>query len=213
MLSQTETHDPRHGWLKDERIPFVSFGRVWKESTQPGPYVDVDGAGGCAMATRHLYDGGRRQMGPSDGRGRRGWRRIGSPGWRDACVELGLPVDGLAVHCVEDTFDEGARGAGLLLDASEPVDAIVALSDVLALGAMRELNRRGLAAGTDVALTGFDDSPLASVVSPALTTVRQPIDLIANELINVLTGPAESDEPTERLLQPELIVRGSSAPG
>jgi DNA-binding LacI/PurR family transcriptional regulator len=119
----------------------------------------------------------------------------------------------LAVHCVEDTFDEGARGAALLLDAAEPVDAIVALSDVLALGALRELNRRGLAAGTDVALTGFDDSPLASVVSPALTTLRQPIDLIANELIDILTSTAEAVGPTERLLQPELIVRGSSAPG
>jgi DNA-binding LacI/PurR family transcriptional regulator len=213
VLSQTETHDPRHGWLKEQQIPFVSFGRVWKESTQPGPYVDVDGAGGCAMATRHLHDGGRRRIGFL------GWPRTSGlaedrlAGWRDACVELGLPVDGLAVHCVEDTFDEGARGAASLLDASEPVDAIVALSDVLALGAMRELNRRGLAAGTDVAVTGFDDSPLASVVSPALTTLRQPIDLIAHELITILTGPDESDEPAERLLQPELIVRGSSAPG
>jgi DNA-binding LacI/PurR family transcriptional regulator len=62
-------------------------------------------------------------------------------------------------------------------------------------------------------VTGFDDSPLASVVSPALTTLRQPIDLIAHELITILTGPDESDEPAERLLQPELIVRGSSAPG
>ena len=99
------------------------------------------------MATRHLYDGGRRRIGFL------GWPRTSGlaedrlAGWRDACVELGLPVDGLAVHCMEDTFDEGARGTASLLDAIRTVDAIVALSDILALGALRELNRRGLAAG------------------------------------------------------------------
>ncbi|GAA2794126.1 substrate-binding domain-containing protein [Kribbella solani] len=212
VLSQTETRDPRHGWLKNQEIPFVSFGRVWKETTQPGPWVDVDGAAGSALAVRHLYDTGRRRIAfvgwpKSSGLGE---DRLG--GWRTECKRLGLPTTSLAVRCREDSIEEGARVTGELLDAGREVDGIVALSDILALGALRELTRRGLRPGPDVGVTGFDDSPLAEVVSPGLTSFRQPMDLIAEELIAILTG-GSGGAPAERLLQPELVIRGSSVPG
>jgi DNA-binding LacI/PurR family transcriptional regulator len=75
--------------------------------------------------------------------------------------------------------------------------------------------RRGLTPGVEVGVTGFDDSPLASVVPPGLTSVRQPIDEIATELLGLLTDPRAASAPssTERLLQPHLVIRGSSAPG
>ncbi len=213
VLSQTETHDPRHGWLKEQQIPFVSFGRVWEESTQPGPWVDVDGAGACAAAVRHLHETGRRRIGLLSWPKSSGLAEDRLSGWRAGCRALGLPSDdGLTFRCLEDTIDEGARGTALLLDADPGIDAIVAISDILALGALRELTRRGLTAGVEVGVTGFDDSPLASVVSPALTSIRQPMDQIATELIDILTAPAPAGS-TERLLQPELVVRGSSAPG
>ena len=211
VLSQTETHDPRHGWLKDQAIPFVSFGRVWGESTQPGPWVDVDGAAGCAAAVRHLYETGRRRIGFLSWPKTSGLAEDRLAGWRNTCRELGLPATArLAVRCATDTMDAGARATAKLLDAGQPVDAVVAISDILALGALREITRRGLTPGVDVAVTGFDDSPLASVVSPGLTSVRQPIDEIATELLGILTSPGSS---TERLLQPQLMIRGSSAPG
>jgi DNA-binding LacI/PurR family transcriptional regulator len=210
VLSQTETHDPRHGWLKEQQIPFVSFGRVWGESTQPGPWVDVDGAGGCAAAVRHLHETGRRRIAFLSWPRTSGLAENRLSGWQAACRELGLPsTEELAFRCREDNIDEGAHATAELLDADPRIDAIVAISDILALGALRELTRRGLAAGVDVAVTGFDDSPLASVVSPGLTSIRQPMDEIAGELIDILTAPGH----TERLLQPELVVRGSTAPG
>ncbi|NIK56755.1 substrate-binding domain-containing protein [Kribbella shirazensis] len=211
VLSQTETHDPRHGWLKDQGIPFVSFGRVWKETTQPGPWVDVDGAGGSAMAVRHLYETGRRRIAFLGWPKSSGLAEDRVAGWRDACKVLGLPTAGLVVRCREDSIDDGARATAQLLDGGRDIDGIVALSDILALGALRELGRRGLTPGHAVGVTGFDDSPLAEVVSPGLTSLRQPMDQIAEELITILTGPA--GEPAERLLQPELVIRGSSAPG
>jgi DNA-binding LacI/PurR family transcriptional regulator len=225
VISQTETHDPRHGWLKEQELPFVSFGRVWKETTQPGPFVDVDGAGGCGAAVRHLHETGRRRIGFLSWPRSSGLAEDRLAGWRSACRHLGLPTAGLSVRCLEDTIDEGARATAELLEATEPVDGIVAISDILALGALRELTRRGLTAGVEVGVTGFDDSPLASVVSPALTSIRQPIDEIATELIDILTAPTtkpagnqDDGQPpasssTERLLQPELVIRGSSAPG
>ncbi|GAA1160585.1 LacI family DNA-binding transcriptional regulator [Kribbella jejuensis] len=210
VLSQTETHDPRHGWLKDEGIPFVSFGRVWKESTQPGPWVDVDGATGSAIAVRHLYDTGRRRIAFLGWPKSSGLAEDRVAGWRTACKELGLPTNGMAVRCREDSIEEGALATARLLDSGRDLDGIVALSDVLALGALRELTARGIVPGRDVGVVGYDDSPLAEVVSPGLTSLRQPMDRIAEELITILTG---DQQPAERLLLPELVIRGSSAPG
>jgi DNA-binding LacI/PurR family transcriptional regulator len=218
VLSQTETHDPRHGWLKDKQIPFVSFGRVWKQTTQPGPWVDVDGAAGSAMAVQHLYETGRRRIAFLSWPKSSGLAEDRLAGWRSRCKELGLPTGGLAVRCREDSIDEGARATAELLDSDQPPDGIVALSDILALGGLRVLGDRGLVPGVDVGVTGFDDSPLASVVSPGLTSLRQPMDQIASELIAILTETPSltgttTGVPTERLLQPELVIRGSSAPG
>jgi DNA-binding LacI/PurR family transcriptional regulator len=213
VLSQTETHDPRHGWLKEQGIPFVSFGRVWKETTQPGPWVDVDGATGSAIAVRHLYDTGRRRIAFLGWPKSSGLAEDRVAGWRTACKSLGLPVSGLAVRCRADSIEEGARATARLLDSGRDLDGIVALSDVLALGALRELTARGIAPGGPIGVVGYDDSPLAEVVSPGLTSLRQPMDRIAEELITILTGSPGDGSPAERLLQPELVIRGSSAPG
>jgi DNA-binding LacI/PurR family transcriptional regulator len=210
VLSQTETHDPRHDWLDEKGIPFVSFGRVWGESSQPGSWVDVDGAAGCVAAVRHLFETGRRRIGLISWSRASGLAEDRLSGWRTACKQLRLPTGGLVVRCSTDTLEEGARAAARLLDADQPVDGIVAISDVLALGAMREIQRRGLVPGVDVAVTGFDDSPLAAVVSPGLTSIRQPIDEIAAALIRQLCNGER--EPAGRLLEPQLVVRGSSAP-
>ncbi len=208
VLSQTETHDPRHEWLAARDIPFVSFGRVWGEESQPGSWVDVDGAAGCAAAVRHLHETGRRRIGLLSWTKSSGLAEDRLSGWRAACKELRLPTGGLTVRCRQDSTDEGARGAARLLDADQPVDAIVAISDVLALGAMREIERRGLAVGVDVAVTGFDDSPLARVVVPGLTSVSQPLDEIAAALVRQLCDAEQA--PRELLLEPGLVVRGSS---
>ncbi|MBB6571801.1 DNA-binding LacI/PurR family transcriptional regulator [Kribbella sandramycini] len=209
VLSQTETRDPRHGWLKEKKIPFVSFGRVWKESTQPGAWVDVDGAAGSALAVRHLYETGRRRIAFLSWPKTSGLAEDRLDGWRSTCAELGLPTAGLAVRCREDTFAEGARATAHLLDSPEPPDGIVALSDILALGALRELTRRNLTPGRDLGVTGFDDSPLADVAAPGLTTLRQPMDEIATHLITTLTTQSHA----AHLLHPTLVVRGSTAPG
>lgn len=196
ILAQTQNHDPRHGWLRRREIPFVSFGRVWEETVQPGPWVDVDGAAGCAAAVRHLHETGRRRIGFLSWARTSGLAEDRLAGGRAACRQLGLEVpEELVVRCTEDSIEAGAFATADLLDAGRPIDGIVAVSDILALGALRELNRRGLRPGAEIAVTGFDDSPLASVVSPGLTSIRQPIDEIASELLGLLTAPCQPSTP------------------
>jgi LacI family transcriptional regulator len=86
---------------------------------------------------------------------------------------------------------------------------------VLAAGVVAELNARGLRAGRDVAVTGFDDSPAAVYSTPAITSVRQPIEEIGRRIVEFLMHDLEDDELIRRsdLVQPELVVRESSTGG
>lgn len=210
VLSDTRIGDPRHAWLCEKGVPFASFGRIWSDEPQPGPWVDVDGASGTAQAVEHLVGLGHTRIGflgleqgnpVGDDRAR---------GWREACAEHGAEVDDRLLARTADEHRDRGEAAALLLDSDTPPTALVAANDAIALGAYAALEARGLRPGTDVALTGFDDSPTAAVVRPGLTSLRQPIERIAERVVRLLDNPQE--EPGE-LLRPELVARGSSLSG
>lgn len=132
-------------------------------------------------------------------------------GYRDAFAEAGMDwSDVVVVNVAESTRREGAVAAALALDQEPPPTAIVAINDVLALGALDALTARGLRPGHDVSVTGFDDIPDAA--ASQLTTVRQSAferGRIAAELvINPPSNPAERHV----VLPTELIVRASTGP-
>jgi LacI family transcriptional regulator len=90
-------------------------------------------------------------------------------------------------------------------------DAVFAASDVMAVGAMHAIQGAGLRVPEDVAVTGFDDIPLAARTNPPLTTVRQPIQRLgataAETLIDLIDHPGT--QPRRVLLTTELIIRAS----
>jgi LacI family transcriptional regulator len=102
-----------------------------------------------------------------------------------------------------------------LLDLSPPPTAVIACNDLSALGAISAAQKRGLVVGRDIAVTGFDDIPLAEHSHPALTTVHQPIYDIGRQICDLLIRLIQGEKVNERqiLLQPELIVRESSGAG
>jgi DNA-binding LacI/PurR family transcriptional regulator len=108
---------------------------------------------------------------------------------------------------------EGARAAATSLVAAG-VTAIVCASDVLALGAIRAVRRLGRRVPEDVSVVGFDDSAFMNCTDPPLTTVRQPIEAMGQAAVDLLvsqmTGVGVLTD--ELLFEPELVVRGSTAP-
>ncbi|MFB9909163.1 LacI family DNA-binding transcriptional regulator [Allokutzneria oryzae] len=205
VLAETVVDDPRPGWLAKRGVPFAAFGRTWSPG-QAGPWVDVDGAHGMREVVRHLHSLGHRRIGFL------GWRQgdgVGDDrlrGWTEECTRLGMSTeDGLVVRGA-NTIEAGRRGAAVLLDAEEQPTALVAVSDAVALGALALLAERGVPAGSGVAVTGFDDSPLAAATLPGLTSVRQPVERIADQVLSLLDNTSE----TGSLLRPELVVRASS---
>jgi DNA-binding LacI/PurR family transcriptional regulator len=210
VVTDTYLGNPQTAWLAERGAPFVAFGRPWDEPHAGHPWVDVDGAAGVRAATHHLLDRGHTRIAWI------GWRkdsRIGEDrrsGWTDALHSRGLSTAGLASR-VEDTIASGADAAGVLLDEAAP-SAFVCASDTLAMGVLHVLADRGLTAGRDIAVVGFDDSQVAQVVPGGLTSVRQPLEQVAVEIVDRLESRlALPPVPSEGvLLEPTLVVRGSS---
>lgn len=198
--------------LGPSRIPLVVIDR---DVRMPGADVVVyDNAGGARAATRHLLELGHVHIGciagPADVRPAA--ERV--EGFRGALREAGLALQ--EEHVVEGDFhyDGGRSAAARLLDESDGLTAIVAGNDLMAAGAMRLLAERGLRVPEDVSVVGFDDAPLAEMVSPALTTVRQPLQAMAQTAVSLLLERiAGTDGGVQRRVLPtELVVRGSTAP-
>ena len=171
-------------------MPFVAFGRPWGDPTARHPWVDVDGRAGVVQAVDHLVERGHSRIAWL------GWQKgsfIGEDrrsGWVDQMHAHGLSTSRLSARG-DDTLEFGARAAHALLDvpAAERPTAFVCASDTVAMGVLRTFDGLGLRAGRDVALVGFDDSIAAQVCTPTLTSVRQPLEQVAVEVV-ALPRPA-----------------------
>ncbi|MFD7287402.1 LacI family DNA-binding transcriptional regulator [Streptomyces sp. NPDC059863] len=212
VLSGTDRGDPRQAWLAKRGIPFVGFGRMWS-GRQIGDWADVDGASGTDAAVEHLVALGHRRIAFL------GWPRgsgVGddrAEGWQRAMRRHGLPVRGRRAQSVDDTTSARAAVAPLL---DTGATAVIAASDMLAMGCYQALRERGAAPGKDVAVVGFDDSPTSALLSPGLSTVAQPLEAVGRECVRLLLARmSQPGAPPEHvLLEPSLVVRDSTpAPG
>ena len=206
ILTDTRHEDPRPGWLRERRIRYAAFGRLWDDPSDDA-WVDVDGRAGVRQAVDHLLGAGYERIGYL------GWP-LGSPvgddrraGWVEALTAAGLDTSGLDVLIAQD-LRESPNAAGPLLDAVGKGGAIVCASDVLAVGVWELLKDRGWRVGRDVGLVGFDDSDLAH--SLRLTSIRQPLPQVAEAVLGIVGG--EPEAPRGLLLTPELVIRASSDP-
>lgn len=207
VLSNTYRGDKRPGWLHKNAVPFIAFGRWSAKDT--GDWVDVDGAHGTAAAVDHLVAAGHRKIAFL------GWPRgsgVGDDragGWREAMRRHDLPIRDLRVSSVDDV--DAARTA--VARVVGRATAVVAASDTLALGCYRALRDAGLSPGRDVAVVGFDDSPAAGLLSPSLSSVRQPLDEVGRACTRILMARIKNPDsaPERVLLAPELIIRESSS--
>ncbi len=207
VIAQTEYNDPRPSELRKRNIPFVSFGRTWGETDHS--WVDVDGRAGTRMAVSHLLAQGHRHfawLGHNPGSASNDERERGV---REAMHSAGFNAEALRLVDASGNDEEAHKRIRQLIDRPDAPTAYVAMSDLQAISVLRELDQRGLVPGRDVAVIGFDDSPVAPFVGGGLTSIRQPVAEAARELIRLLTmrftNPLSATEGV--LLQPELIVR------
>jgi LacI family transcriptional regulator len=182
----------------------------------PGPQVPSVGAtnwAGGMDATRHLIELGHRRIGVVGGLPHLLCSRARIDGYRAAIETAGLTVDPTLVRHGDFHHAGGFARACELLDLPEPPTAIFAGSDIQALGVVEAARARGLDVPGDLSVVGFDDLPLASWVSPPLTTVRQPLADMGHTAVAMLTDLMEgrSLRSNRVELATELVVRASAA--
>ena len=175
-------------------------------------YVDNDNRGGAVAATNHLIDQGRRTIalinGPLDLPAAASRRQ----GYLEALRAAGLTPRPELEAGGDFTREGGAQAMQELLDRCPEIDAVFAVSDLMASGALEALRAMGRKVPADVAIVGFDDSAVASSTQPALSSVRQSVEVMGRELVSVLLRAVEARDHVLRrvILATELVVRESS---
>ncbi len=208
VLSYTVSNDARFRFLHEASVPFVAFGRSLSGMDDLTHWVDVDGRAGIHAATQHLIQQGHQRIAiiAWDEGSASGQERFS--GYMQALAEADLMCEDGYVMRQTNTVENGFYAATQLMNMPTPPTAIVCISDTLAAGVLRWSAQNG----QPLAVTGFDDDPIAQFTHPSLTSLRQPLEqvaaLVAKLLINQLEGrenPARS-----KLIAPELVVRESS---
>lgn len=176
---------------------------------RPLDNVYLDNVAAAEAATEFLLERGHRRIamitapfGPQPAR---------VDGYRRALERVGIEPD---VIDGRDYSEGGGRtGAQRILSRGEAPDAIFAANDLMAVGALLELRDAGLVVPADVAIMGFDDIPLARLMTPALTTVRQPQELLGRRAAELLFDRLEGGviEPGRSVGIPYEIVTRASA--
>lgn len=209
IVLRTRRIDNRILYLCEKKFPFIAFGRT--EDGCDFPYVDEDGEFGMQLIAEHLIKLGHKRIAciaPSPDLMFAHHRLKG--------FSTGLEKHGfqLAEDCIrigDLTQNGGYKQARKLLDLSTPPTAIAACNDLMALGAISAAQDLGLNVGREIAITGFDDIPMAEHSHPSLTTVHQPVykigAMVCEMLIKRILGNCLDQDHI--ILKPSLRIRQS----
>lgn len=170
----------------------------------------IDNGAGAEAMTDHLVASGRRRIAHLTGPDGNVDAAERLAGYRRALARHGLPERVLPGDFMEEA---GVAAAEALIADRDGCDALFAANDMMAIGALMTLRRAGVDVPGDVAVAGFDDIPLARLISPALTTMRTDIADVGARAVARLAGLiAGGDDRAQELRTPELVVRETTTP-
>jgi len=201
--------------LRDTNVPIVG---LW-QGTNPMPgisIIGVDNRSGIRDLMDHLLGLGHRRIAFIGGVFPEG-RLIGDIGERRAAFLERAALEGLEtpdgyIRDARNTLSGGAGALRELCSLSEPPTAIVASTDVLAIGALHAACHMSIDVPGEVSIVGFDDLPLAAYMTPALTTVCMPIAEMAAAGVKAAVDADQDGEAALQILRPTMVIRESSGP-
>ncbi|ROQ78112.1 LacI family transcriptional regulator [Streptomyces sp. NBC_01260] len=209
VLSDVIHDDPRVDVLTEAGFPFAAFGRT--APGRPQNWVDIDSTAATGALVGLLLDQGHRRICYINSAASLPWLADRRAGFLRAAAAA--PDGAFEVSVPDDEPAALSHAVRRLLTGPDRPTALVCASDWLALTAYQAVRAAGLTVGGDVAVTGFNDMPLCTLLQPSLTSARLPLAAIARVLVDQLITTVEDPAatPTSGLLLPaEPVVRGST---
>ena len=171
------------------------------------PNLRTDSYSGGYMATKHLLDLGARRIAFIHQTAVNESLHYRSMGYVQAMKDADLyqPTDIYYIDNAKNRYSEWERVGNLISEIK--YDGIVATSDLIAIGIIRQLLSHGIKVPDDLHLVGYDNVPLASYFIPSITTIAQPLEEICNCLVNLLFSAEDERTALETVFMPKLIIR------
>ena len=200
--------------LQDAGIPVVRIAP--KKNLSTSPSVGIDDYAAARQLTAHLLSLGHRRIGFMLGRPDHGATEQRYLGFIDEMRAHQVPVDMSLVQTGNFEFADGLVCAERMLRSASPPTAIFASNDDMAAAAISMARKFGLTLPGQLSVTGFDDAPVATMIWPELTTIRQPVAEMARIAADLIIRhePRRNDWPERiprHLLDYEFVVRNSTA--
>jgi len=203
---------PRIEHIVDEinqHIPAVIIDN--SSSDKSIPSIIIDNFNAVRSSVNYLCSIGHKRIGFMTGLEDSDVGKNRYAGYRSGLSDNGLKMNKKLVFRGDYSFESGAKGADYFLSLKNPPTAIMCANDAMAIALIRQAVQRGINVPDDLSVIGFDDIPVASQISPALTTLAAPIDrmteLACNMLINLING--EKPESKHIALPAQLVIRDS----
>jgi LacI family transcriptional regulator len=199
--------------LDDHHIPFIRIGSI-----KPGPGIrmTMDDEHAARLATEHLVELGHRRIGFISGSGEYSLSQWRVDGWKAAMAAARLDARDLLAEG-DFSFASGERAARDLLGLDDPVTAIIASNDQMALATLDVARELGFSVPADLSVVSFDDTPIVRFAVPTLTAVDQPIAATASRAVELIIDTQRgTDLPDQPIVIPAGLVRRQStgpAPG
>ncbi|SDM49791.1 LacI family DNA-binding transcriptional regulator [Sediminibacillus halophilus] len=175
------------------------------------PYVTIDNAQAAYRAVKHLIKIGHQRIALINSDKKFLYARQRQLGYQKALEEndMGLE-DSLIVHTKGLDFSYGQQAMKKILMQKERPTAIFAVSDLLAIGALKEIHNQGLRVPEDIAIIGFDKIAFSNMTHPTLTTISQPMYEMGKAAADMLVKKIQGEEVESLILEHELVIREST---
>ncbi len=173
--------------------------------------VDCDNRKGGFLATQHLTQSGCKNIAFLGGIKNGNETLLRFAGYKEAMNIAGYEIDEHLIRFGDYTGKAGYETMTDWLAKNSSIDGLFSCSDLMAMGAIEAIREKGLIAGKDIAVVGFDDIPMAEFCSPPLTTIRQNIHEIGATAVTNLITNIKSGTISKTILPVELVIRQSSS--
>ncbi|MDR3574382.1 MAG: LacI family DNA-binding transcriptional regulator [Anaerolineaceae bacterium] len=210
VLNRIRIQDWRIDYLSENKVPFVTLGRI--SSNQNSPYITVNERGGFERLIAHLAEKGHTRI-----------AYIGAfpnlmvhverlAGYKQGLERSGLAYDEKMVIEGDLTEEGGYNAAKILFNRSVSPTAVIGCNDLTAIGVLKAAQELGFQVGKDLAVAGYDGIRETAFTSPPITTLYQPTYEIAARLAAMLISLAGGNtiENPQVVLEPEMILRSST---